>query len=113
MTKRKSQTLSIDFDGTICKYQPFKDGKIWQKPNEGAPEIIQKLYERFNIVVFTCRARPDWPDIERAKNEISLWLMKYNIPFDEITGVKPIATAYIDDRGLRFTNWQDIKNYFV
>lgn len=110
---RKSQTLSIDFDGTICKYQPFRDGKIWQEPNEGASEIITKLYERYNIIVFTCRARPDWIDVDLAKAEIGEWLDKHKIPYDEITGVKPIAQAYIDDRGLRFTNWQDMKNYFL
>lgn len=113
MKQRKDKTLAIDFDGTICKYQPFKDGVIWQTPNEGAKEVITKLYEKFNIAVFSCRARPDWEDYEQSVANIEEWLKKYEIPFDLVTGIKPIAIAYIDDRGLRFTNWQDMKNYFI
>ena len=31
----------------------------------------------------------------------------------KVVGGKPKAHWYIDDRAIRFTNWKDIKNYFV
>lgn len=106
------KTLAIDFDGTICKYQKF--GPIINPPNEGAKEIITQLKEAgWIIIIHTCRVRPDWEDVENSIDEIDAWLHKYEIPFDQITAIKPIATAYIDDRGIRFTTWQDIKNYFI
>lgn len=111
------KTLAIDFDGTICKYQPFGDGIIYQEPNEGAADIIQKLKDNgWKIIIFTCRAREEWRDkdgIHYGISSIFDWCRKFDIPFDEITAEKPIATAYIDDRAIRFTNWQDIKNYFI
>lgn len=112
----RQKTLAVDFDGTICKYQPFKDGIIWQEPNEGAVDILTKLNEQgWRIIVFTCRAREEWRKEEGHLGIIAVqdWLDKYHIPYYEVTAEKPIATAYIDDRGLRFTNWQDIKNYFI
>ena len=113
MSKRE-KTLAIDFDGTICKEQSFKDGEIWQEPNEGAVEVITKLKSQgWKIIVFTCRARPQWDNYPAGIDQVSNWLIKHNIPFDEITSNKPIARAYIDDRAIRFTNWQDIKNYFI
>lgn len=108
------KTLAIDFDGTICKYQPFKDGIIWQEPNEGAKEVLTKLHDNgWKLIVHTCRAKKSFENWAASIAEIEAWLNKHGIPFDDITDEKPIATAYIDDRGLRFTSWQDIKNYFI
>ena len=34
---------------------------------------------------------------------------KYEIPYDSILNVeKPLATYYIDNRGIHFTNWADV-----
>jgi len=36
------------------------------------------------------------------------WLRLHKIPFDSIaTEGKPPAHVYLDDRALRFTNWED------
>lgn len=108
------KTIGIDFDGTICKKQHFGDGKIYQEPNEHAKRTIDRLKESgYSIVVFTVRLHEKFGgDIQAKKDEIARWLNKYEIPFDEITNCKPEAIAYIDDRAIRFTNWQDIENYF-
>ena len=111
MSKRK-KTLAIDFDGTICKYQKF--GPITNEPNEGAKEIITQLKEAgWIIIVHTCRAKKEFEDYQKSIDDIRDWMDHHSIPFDEITASTPIATAYIDARGIRFTNWQDIKNYFL
>lgn len=110
--RKPRMTLALDFDGTICKFQSF--GPLTNPPNEGAQEAITKLKDAgWKIIVHTCRARPDWPDVKATLAEIERWMKKWKIPYDEITAIKPLATAYIDDRGIRFTNWKDMQNYFI
>ena len=44
--------------------------------------------------------------------EIKLWLYHNGFPEMRVGNLKMNAVAYIDDRGIRFTNWQDICRYF-
>ena len=99
------KVLALDFDGVIHKYSGgYKDGSIYDDPMEGAVEGITKLKEAgYELIIYTTR-----PNIE----DIKKWLMKH-IGFEiEIADRKPKAMAYIDDRGIRFTNWKDVLNYF-
>jgi ribonucleotide monophosphatase NagD (HAD superfamily) len=111
------KTIAIDFDGVIHRYsRGWHDGTIYDKPMEGAVDAILRLMKRgYRIVIFTCRA-----ETEDGRRDVLKWLDKH---FDwertvghfyepEVTNVKPKAIAYIDDRGLRFTNWKDMLNYF-
>jgi hypothetical protein len=108
------RTLAIDFDGTICKKQPYGNGIIYETPNDGAIEKINKLFYSFRIVIFTTRLNPDLEgDLDFKREQIVKWLEMYQIKYDELTNNKPQAFAYIDDRAIRFTNWQDITNYFI
>lgn len=116
----KTKTIAIDFDGTICKKQSYGDGQIWQEPNEGAAKIINELKDdNYRIVVYTVRLSPDrtppegHPEYTAKKLVVNTWLEKHGIPVDEVVGHKPDAIAYIDDRAIRFTNWQDMSNYFL
>jgi hypothetical protein len=34
------------------------------------------------------------------------WLNYYEIPYDEVTAIKPNADYYIDDKAIRFHNWE-------
>ena len=36
------------------------------------------------------------------------WLDKHEIPYDEVWFGKPLADLYIDDKGYRFDNWNDV-----
>ena len=111
-----NKTIAIDFDGTICKKQAYADGKIWEKPNEGAAKALTSLKEDgYKIVVYTVRLSPDKAllDYDEKRLRIKCWMKLHKIPFDDIVGHKPSAMAYIDDRAIRFTNWHDISNYFL
>jgi len=109
------QTIAVDFDGTICKEQSYGDGEIIETPNEGASKVMKKLYgSGFKLIIFTTRLNPNFGgDLGLKKRRIEEWLKKHDIPYDEVTNNKPAAIAYIDDRAIRFTNWQDISNYFI
>lgn len=99
-----SKRICVDFDGVIHRYSKgYQDGSIYDEPVEGAKEAMEKLKEvGYEVIIFTTR----------APIEIIDWVQKHQIPYDDITKIKIPAMAYIDDRGIRFTNWKDILNYF-
>ena len=99
------KTIAIDFDGVIHKYSKgWKDGACYDDPMEGSLEALNRLKRKgYNIVIFTARE-----DI----GAVQWWFEDHAGWVPEVTNRKPIAIAYIDDRGIRFTNWKDILNYF-
>jgi hypothetical protein len=110
----KTKTIAIDFDGVIHQYSKgWQKGVIYDPPTEGVVEAFYKLMEDgYDLVIFTSRK-----DLEPVRQ----WMHKH-FDFERrighmwepaITNQKPIAIAYIDDRAIRFTNWQDIRKLFT
>lgn len=109
--QENSKNLAIDFDGVIHKSSKgFFDGTVYDVPVEGALEAIETLSKEYNIVIFSAKAKPDRPLVngKTGKELIADWLEKYDVLkfVREITSEKPRAVAYIDDRGIRFTDWE-------
>lgn len=99
--------IAIDFDSTIHDPYNIKDGYKMGQPIEGAAETIRRLHrEGHTIVIF-----PVWADTEQKRQAIVNWLNYFQIPWDDITSIKPDADIYIDDRGYRFENWADTAEY--
>lgn len=102
--------LAIDFDGVIHKNSKgFYDGTIYDEPVEGVYEALQQLSERYTLVVFTAKAKPD-RELVNGKTGTELvweWLDKYQFSqfISSVTSEKPRAVAYIDDKGIRFESW--------
>jgi len=97
--------ILIDFDGTICKREGIPTKKIWKdyEPMEGALDAIV-LFMNLGHKVWVFTSNPD-PSGVRA------WLKKNKFPELEITNIKRPCHIIIDDRAVRFTNWQDIRKY--
>lgn len=108
--KELEGTLCIDFDGVIHNHNlGFHDGTIYGEPIEGSLEALKELSLKYKIIIFTCKAHPDRPMIE-GKTGVELvwgWLREHNVAqyIKEVTAIKPIASAYIDDKAIRFENW--------
>ncbi len=108
------KTIAVDFDGVLHRYsRGWQNGEIYDPPVEGAVESFFKLIDAgFDIVVFTTRK-----DVEAVR----LWMHTHfdfekrmgNFYEPKITNEKPLAIAYVDDRAIRFTNWNDIIKYFA
>ena len=82
---------------------------------EGAFETLQSLSdEGYQIAIYGCRAN-NQQQLDLMQNWIEEKRLEGNFtfPYQIAVGGKPMALAYIDDKGIRFTNWQDIKNYFI
>lgn len=72
-------------------------------PIVAAPQALQKLKEMgHEIIIF-----PTWADNQQRRKAIVDWLNYFNVPFDDITSVKPEADLYVDNNGYRFENWRD------
>lgn len=97
MSKRpKPIVLAIDFDGVI------RDN-LTGKPIEGALGAIKWLESKGRKIIITT-SREDLDNV----NE---WLKRYG--FNKTATHEQVrATAIIDDRAIRFTNWNDITSYF-
>lgn len=98
--------IAIDFDGTICKRNGIPTiMEDTDEPVDGAKDAIKLLLKQgHDVWVFTSNPYID---------DVSTWLEKYGFPDLEVTNIKKPAHVYIDDRALRFTNWQDMRKYFV
>ena len=98
--------IAIDFDGTICERNgiPTIGTVTFSPPMSGALDAVIFLKKLGHEVwIFTSN-----PNIKLVKS----WLKLHNFPKLEVTNTKKPAHVYIDDRALRFTNWQDMRKYF-
>ena len=106
--------LGLDFDGVIHKNSKgFHNGTIYDEPVNGALAGIKHLneYLGYDLVIYSCKANPDRPLID-GKTGVELiweWLGEYGVRdnIKDVTYIKPNAVAYIDDKGITFSNWGD------
>lgn len=117
--ERKKTTIAIDFDGVIHGYsKSWQDGSIYDKPKQGAKLAMAKLVKQgFNIVIFTTRLNPEIRDKNEATEQAEMldkWLGKYGFTkgkhYHYITALKPKAKVYIDDRALKFIDWESTES---
>lgn len=114
--ENQSNTIAIDFDGVLHNSNKgWGDGTCYGDPLPGSIDAIKQLSIKYNIVIFTAKAKPDRP-LVNGKTGVDLvkeWLSKYEILdcVSEVTSEKPRAELYIDDNGYRFENWKDTLNF--
>jgi len=95
--------LAIDFDGVIHDNKHPIEGRRMGPPIKGAKEALETFIKRGDtIIVFTV-----WGGVKGQKT-ISDFMHYYHLPFNQITNIKPQADVYIDDKGLRFINWEEV-----
>lgn len=107
-----ARTIAIDFDGVIHAYSKgWDDGSIYDPPLPGAIEAIKSL-QRQNNAVYVHTSRDPF--------QVAAWFYQYQVPtvtefFRDfwsdtecvlVTQRKLPALAYIDDRAIRFIDWQ-------
>jgi len=96
--------IAIDFDGVIHDIEHPLPGRRMGAPITGAREALLELADNLNkIIIFTVRA-----NTEQGVRVVANFMNYYYLPYNEITNIKPVANIYIDDKGVRFTNWSDI-----
>ena len=107
--------ICVDLDGTICTTKLPEQSYQDVVPLENAIETLEFLKERgYYIIIFTARnMRTCNNNLGRViANQAKLvvdWLEKYCVPYDELLFGKPHVDYFIDDKGIKFTNWNDVK----
>ena len=107
----EKNTIAIDFDGVIHKNSKgFHDGTIYDEPIEDVKKGLEYLSKSYKLVIYSCKANTQRPLIN-GKTGVELiydWLIKYELDtyIDTIVYGKPNAKYYIDDKAIRFLNWE-------
>ena len=105
--------IGVDFDGVIHKCSKgYHDGTIYDDPVEGSKEALQRLSEKYTVIVNTCKARMD-RGLVNGKTGVELvweWLENHDLAqyVSKVTAEKPRAIAYVDDKAVRFHDWIDV-----
>lgn len=93
-------TVAFDFDGVIHSYKSGWKGET-EIPDPPVPGIREALNHirlaGYTVVIFSARART-----EEGRAAMLAWLEENEIRVDSITGQKPPAVCYIDDRAICF-----------
>ena len=104
--------IGVDFDGVIHKCSKgYFDGSIYDDPVDGSHEALKKLSEKYTVILYTCKAKPD-RGLVNGKTGTQLvweWLKKHDMAkyISKVTSEKPRAVAYIDDKSISFKNWDE------
>lgn len=106
-------TIAVDFDGVLHAYsQGWHDGTIYDRPVLGAFQALRELMYNYAVFIHTARHPAD----------VAVWLTRHGgfvcvtgRPDDGaswndqtrllVTDRKLPAVAYIDDRAIHFTSW--------
>jgi hypothetical protein len=109
----KKRVYLIDIDGTVCEDIKNEESHLYPiaKPYENSKEIINKLYDDGNkVVFFTAREYKD-------KGKTLIWLWRHGFKFHDLITDKPRCMedeeyVWIDNkpvRGITYKGeWSDI-----
>ena len=104
-------TVCLDLDGVLVDRTYARGGETLGDPIDGAVEFTWALAEQADIVIHTARLanRPAGAsdgaaqaEQRRIEERIRAWLDQHGFAYKEIALAvgKPIASAYVDDRGV-------------
>jgi len=97
---------ALDFDGVLCQHPPnieWEEIKTYP-PSPECVKILRYLSDFVDFYVLTAR---------KETAEIKQWCQLYGLPDMEVTNIKRNATAYIDDRAIRFDSWINISKLIL
>ncbi len=116
----EKHSIAIDFDGVIHRNSKgFHTGLIYDKVIEGSKDSLEILSKKYTLIIYTCKANPDRPlvDGKTGTELVEEWLDQKDMLqyIDRIVWGKPNAKFYIEDKAIRFENWNqtlsDIEKY--
>lgn len=90
----------VDLDGVLCTEERTFERPL-AEPIAGAREALRKLRDAgHTVIIYTARG---WPEYRVAKR----WLDDHGFVYDALHMGKPVADVWIDDRVIRFTDWDE------
>ena len=113
----KKKVFCFDIDGIICK--TIDSNYIKAKPNFKTIKLINELYKKNKIIIFTSRYMGRNKDnVTKAKtqgyNSTFKQLKKWGVNFHELKFGKPSFDYVIDDKSIFFKNsWHKLLRKFI
>ena len=122
MVYHKKKTIVFDFDGVIHSgYRGYGDGSIYGKIDFDLLDYIKKLMKNYYIVISSNRPAEQ---IVKYMNDLDYGIefKLFNKDMDEnmywndsdaigVTNQKAVGWLYVDDRGFRYKNLEDLKKF--
>lgn len=122
MVYHKKKTIVFDFDGVIHSgYRGYGDGSIYGKIDLDLLDYIKDLMKNYYIVISSNRPAEQ---IVKYMNDLDYGIKfkLFNKDMDEnmywndpdaigVTNQKAVGWLYVDDRGFRYKNIEDLKKF--
>lgn len=122
MVYHKKKTIVFDFDGVIHSgYRGYGDGSIYGKIDLDLLDYIKELMKNYYIVISSNRPAEQ---IVKYMNDLDYGIefKVFNKDMDEnmywndsdaigVTNQKAVGWLYVDDRGFRYKNLEDLKKF--
>ena len=122
MVYHKKKTIVFDFDGVIHSgYRGYGDGSIYGKIDLDLLDYIKDLMKNYYIVISSNRPAEQ---IVKYMNDLDYGIefkvfnkdMDKNMYWNDsdaigVTNQKAVGWLYIDDRGFRYKNLEDLKKF--
>ena len=122
MVYHKKKTIVFDFDGVIHSgYRGYGDGSIYGEIDFELLDYIKKLMKNYYIVISSNRPAEQ---IVKYMNDLNYGIefKVFNKDMDEnmywndsdaigVTNQKAVGYLYVDDRGFRYENLEDLKKF--
>lgn len=122
MVYHKKKTIVFDFDGVIHSgYRGYGDGSIYGKIDLDLLDYIKDLMKNYYIVISSNRPAEQ---IVKYMNDLDYGIefklfnkdmdenMYWNDPYAiGVTNQKAVGWLYVDDRGFRYKNLEDLKKF--
>jgi capsule biosynthesis phosphatase len=107
--------IVIDLDGVLCTIKQPGESYADVQPIPGAAERLRQFRAAGHTVVIQTARNMATQDgnlgrIMKNVGRVTLeWLDRHGMEYDEIYFGKPNGHVYIDDRAVRFLDWQDLE----
>ena len=122
MVYHKKKTIVFDFDGVIHSgYRGYGDGSIYGKIDLDLLDYIKELMKNYYIVISSNRPAEQ---IVKYMNDLDYGIefklfnkdMYENMYWNDsdaigVTNQKAVGWLYVDDRGFRYKNLEDLKKF--
>lgn len=122
MVYHKKKTIVFDFDGVIHSgYRGYGDGSIYGKIDLDLLDYIKDLMKNYYIVISSNRPAEQ---IVKHMNDLDYGIefkvfnkdMNKNMYWNDsnaigVTNQKAVGWLYVDDRGFRYKNLEDLKKF--
>lgn len=109
------ESVAVDMDNTLVEFISWAGVEHFGEVFDGAHKFLKRLRTKYRVIIHTCRCNAELNKrpIQELIALVKAFLDKAELEHDVIWGGvgKPVATYYIDDRGVECSPSVDLDAY--